>query len=75
VFASRDAALEENPMTAENYKAERKLRGTQTGVAAQLGVTQPTMSLRESGTSPITREMMLAICALPKLRNKKNREL
>jgi hypothetical protein len=58
-------------VSAAEYKLERKLRGTQVSVAAQLGVTQATMSLRESGTSPITREMMLAICALPKPRKKK----
>ena len=55
----------------EKYKAERQLRGTQVSVAAQLGVTQATMSLRESGTSPITREMTLAISALRKLSTRK----
>lgn len=62
-------------MSAAEYKSERQLRGTQVSVAAQLGVTQATMSLREAGTSPITREMMLAISALPKMRKKKNEQI
>ncbi|MDE2106126.1 MAG: helix-turn-helix transcriptional regulator [Patescibacteria group bacterium] len=59
-------------MTRAEYKAERKLRGTQTAVAAQLGVTQVTMARRETGVSPVTKEMWLALLALPKKRKKKN---
>ena len=58
-------------MTSENYKSERQLRGTQIQVAAQLGVTQVTMSRRESG-GEISREAWLALLSLPKLRKKKN---
>jgi len=59
-------------MTTAEYKAERKLRGTQTSVAAQLGVTQVTMARRETGVSPVTTEMCLALLALPKKRKAKN---
>ena len=55
-------------MTTADYKAERKLRGTQTTVAAQLGVTQVTIARRETGVSPITTEMWLALLSLPKKR-------
>ena len=55
-------------MTADEYKTERKLRGTQTSVAALLGVTQVTMARRETGVSPVTRETWLALLALPKKR-------
>ena len=58
-------------MTADEYKIERKLRGTQTVVAAQLGVTQVTMARRETGVSPVTRETWLALLALPKKRKKR----
>lgn len=58
--------------SAEDYKAERKLRGTQTGVAALLGVTQVTIARRETGVSPITHETMLALLSLPKKRKAKN---
>jgi len=58
-------------MNAATYKFERKLRGTQIAVAAQLGVTQVTMARRETGAVPVTTEMMLSLCALPKLRKKK----
>lgn len=54
-------------MTSDLYKAERKLRGTQTSVAAQLGVTQVTLSRRETG-GEITREAWLALLSLPKKR-------
>lgn len=59
-------------MNSETYKLERQLRGTQTTVAAQLGVRQATVSDRENGSTPITREAELALLALPKKRKKKN---
>ena len=59
-------------MTPENYKAAREQRGTQTTVAALLGVHQVTIARREKGALPITREAELAMLALPKKR--KNRE-
>jgi hypothetical protein len=51
-------------MNSENYKAERKLRGTQTSVAAQLGVGQVTIARRETG-GKITREAWLALLSIP----------
>jgi hypothetical protein len=57
-------------MTSEKYKTERKLRGTQSSVAALLGVRQATVSDRENG-GEITREAWLALNALPKKRKKK----
>ena len=58
-------------MNSADYKTERKLRGTQASVAAQLDVRQATVSDRENGTATITREAWLALLALPKLRKKK----
>ncbi len=54
-------------MTSDNYKSERKLRGTQAEVAALLGVHQETISRRETG-GEITREVWLALLSLPKKR-------
>jgi predicted transcriptional regulator len=59
-------------VNAENYKQERRLRGTQTSVAAQLGVGQVTIARRETGVSPITTEAWLALLSLPKKRKKKD---
>ena len=58
-------------MTPENYKSERKQRGTQTAVAALLEITQVTIARRETGVSPITKESWFALLALPKKRKKK----
>lgn len=60
-------------MTAENYKTERKLRGTQASVAAQLGVRQETVARRETGAE-ITTEAWLALLSLPKKRKEKRRQ-
>jgi len=60
-------------VTPENYKTERKLRGSQEQVAAQLGVRQATVSDRETGAMAITPEAWLALLSLPKKR--KNRGL
>lgn len=57
-------------MTADLYKTRRELRGTQTEVAALLGVTRQVVSRRESGAM-ITQEAWLALNALPKKRGKK----
>jgi hypothetical protein len=53
-------------MNSDNYKAEREKRGTQTSVAALLGVNRVTVAKREAGMQPITREAWLALLALPK---------
>lgn len=58
-------------MTSGGYKSARTLRGSQTAVAAQLGVRQATVSDRETGAMPITREAWLALNALPKKRKRK----
>jgi len=57
-------------MNSTDYKRERQLRGTQAGIAAQLGVRQATVSDRENG-GEITREAWLALNALPKKRKAK----
>lgn len=55
-------------MTADLYKAARKLRGTQDAVAGLLCVNRVTIARRETGVMPITREAWLALLALPKKR-------
>ena len=52
-------------MTAKDYQRERQRRGTQTAVAAVLGVHQVTIARRETGALPITREAWLALKSLP----------
>jgi hypothetical protein len=52
-------------MTATEYRAERRKRGTQHAVAAALGVHQVTIARRETGAQPINREAELALLALP----------
>lgn len=59
-------------MTSAEYKTERKLRGTQAEIAAQLGVRQATISDRETGAMPITQEAWMALLSIPKKRKKKN---
>jgi hypothetical protein len=54
-----------------DYKNERKLRGSQMSVAAQLEVRQATISDRETGAVPITKEAWLALISLPKTKNRK----
>lgn len=58
-------------MTPQDYKAARKLRGSQVAVAAMLGVRQATISDRETGAIPVTQEAALALSAIPKLRKKR----
>jgi DNA-binding transcriptional regulator YiaG len=57
-------------MTATEYKAARIERGSQVVVAAKLGVRQATISDRERGASPVSKEAALALLALPKLRKR-----
>lgn len=58
-------------MTADKYKTERERRGTQTSVAALLGVNRVTVAKRETGMQPITREAWLALMALPKTKGRR----
>jgi len=58
-------------MTATDYKTARRNLGTQTEVAARLGVARSTVERRERGKMPITREASLAIRAL-KINQKKD---
>lgn len=60
-------------MTAAKYRAERKARGPQAGVAAALDVARSSVERRESGKMPITREAWLALLALPKKRARAKR--
>ena len=53
-------------MTPQKYKAEREKRGTQAAVAALLDIQRETLSRRETGAQPITREAELALSALPR---------
>jgi transcriptional regulator with XRE-family HTH domain len=60
-------------MNADDYKAERKRRGTQEEVAAALGVSRVAVARRETGTRPVSREAWLALLALPKKRARAKR--
>lgn len=51
-------------MTAARYKTLRLLLGTQSEVAAMLGLHRVTIAKREAETIPITTEAALAIVAL-----------
>jgi Helix-turn-helix len=51
-------------MTAARYHTLRLLLGTQSEVAAMLGLHRVTIAKREAGTIPITTEAALAILAL-----------
>lgn len=53
-------------VTAADYKAERKRRGTQEQVAALLGVSRVTIARRETGTRPVIREAWIALLSLRK---------
>lgn len=57
-------------MTPDRYKAEREKRGTQTSVAAQLGINRVTVAKREAAMQTITREAWLALLALPKTKRR-----
>jgi len=62
--------IQSRAMTPQEYKAERKLRGTQAEVSDLLGIQRETVSRRETGSYVITREAALAISALPKKKSK-----
>lgn len=53
-------------MTPQEYKAARKERGTQKGVAALLGVDYRTIQRREANEIEITQEAELALLSLRK---------
>lgn len=55
----------------EQYKAEREKRGTQSEVAAKLGVSRITLARRETGARPVSRECFLALLSLPQKRKSK----
>jgi len=48
-------------MTPDEYRTERKRRGTQKAVAESLGVSRVTVARREAGSIPVTREAALAL--------------
>jgi len=52
---------------------ERERRGTQTSVAALLGVNRVTVAKREAGMQIITREAWLALLSLPKTKKRRAR--
>ena len=58
-------------MDSATYKIERERRGTQQSVAALLRVDPQTISRRERGEIPITREAALALLSLPKTRKRR----
>ena len=60
-------------MTTTKYKTERERRGTQTSVAALLGVNRVTVAKREAGMQVITREAWLALLALPTTKRRRAR--
>lgn len=53
-------------MTPADYQRERQLRGTQSSVAALLGIDPQTISRRERGEIPVTREAAMALTSLRK---------
>lgn len=57
-------------MSPDQYQTERARRGTQSSVAALLGVDPQTISRRERGEIPITREAALALMSLRPRRGK-----
>ena len=59
--------------TRHKYKAERTLRGTQAEVAKALNVRRQTVGDRETGAQVITQEAWLALLAVPKTNNQKDK--
>lgn len=57
-------------MTPTEYQRARQLRGTQSSVAALLGIDPQTISRRERGEIPVTREAAMALASLRKPRKK-----
>ena len=61
-------------MTPDDYRKSRlKLGLTQTALAELVGVWRETISKREAGTLPISRESELALEALEKQTTRKQR--
>jgi transcriptional regulator with XRE-family HTH domain len=58
-------------MTPAEYRAARKIRGSQVAVAAKLGVDRNTITRREMGSVPVTMEAARALLSIPKLRKKR----
>jgi len=56
-----------------DYKAARSRLGTQSEVAALLGVARGTVARRETGALPITTEAALALSSLPKTKTRPHR--
>ena len=54
-------------LTADQYKDERKKRGTQQAVADLLNVHQITITRRETNKMEITEEASRALLSLPEL--------
>ena len=52
-------------MTPRTYARARRERGSQTAVAAKLGVSRITIARRERAGASIPREAALALLALP----------
>lgn len=53
-------------MTPADYKREREARGSQKAVAELLEIDPQTISRRERGEIPVTREAWLALRAIRK---------
>lgn len=51
-------------MSPEQYRETRKTIGTQAQAAALLGIKRETISRREKGSAPISREASLALKSL-----------
>lgn len=49
----------------DEYRTERRKRGTKTSVAKLLGVWMETIARRESGVCPVTHEAWLALISIP----------
>jgi transcriptional regulator with XRE-family HTH domain len=58
-------------MTPRQYRRARIARGSQTQVAAKLGVDPQTISRRERGEIPINKEAALSLLALPAIKAKR----
>jgi DNA-binding XRE family transcriptional regulator len=52
-------------VTAKQYQAARRKRGTQQRVADLLGVHQVTIARRETGALPVSEEAWRALLSLP----------
>lgn len=51
-------------MNSKQYRFERRKRGSQKQVAALLGINRVTLSNRETGKAPITKEAALAMLSI-----------